>query len=81
MLSQIEVQDQIRRQLHNRLMQLSGNINFFVRVRPILPHEVNGFDIPFSFPSTHSIAAALSLSVTATTATDLTKSTLLVIDP
>jgi len=32
--------DRIRRDLHNRVMQLSGNIRVYVRVRPALPGEV-----------------------------------------
>jgi kinesin family protein C1 len=31
--------DRIRRELHNKVMQLSGNIRVFVRVRPELPGE------------------------------------------
>ena len=31
--------DRIRRDLHNRVMQLSGNIRVYVRVRPVLPSE------------------------------------------
>ena len=31
--------DRVRRDLHNRVMQLSGNIRVFVRVRPKLPSE------------------------------------------
>jgi hypothetical protein len=31
--------DRIRRDLHNRVMQLSGNIRVYVRVRPPLPGE------------------------------------------
>ena len=31
--------DQIRRNLHNRVMQLTGNIRVFVRVRPALDSE------------------------------------------
>jgi kinesin family protein C1 len=31
--------DRIRRDLHNRVMQLSGNIRVYVRVRPALPGE------------------------------------------
>lgn len=36
---QIKVMDEVRRSLHNRVMQLSGNIRVFVRVRPALPSE------------------------------------------
>jgi hypothetical protein len=32
--------DRIRRDLHNRVMQLSGNIRVYVRVRPKLPGEI-----------------------------------------
>jgi DNA repair exonuclease SbcCD ATPase subunit len=40
MLQQLSHSDQIRREMHNRLMQLMGNIRVFVRVRPALPHEL-----------------------------------------
>ena len=33
--------DRVRRGLHNRVMQLSGNIRVYVRVRPALPNENN----------------------------------------
>lgn len=32
--------DRVRRDLHNRVMQLSGNIRVYVRVRPALPGEL-----------------------------------------
>jgi myosin heavy subunit len=42
MLQQLSHSDEIRREMHNRLMQLMGNIRVFVRVRPALPHELEG---------------------------------------
>jgi len=41
LLSQLRGSDRIRRELHNKVMQLSGNIRVYVRVRPELPDEKN----------------------------------------
>jgi kinesin family protein C1 len=38
--------DRVRRQLHNKVMQLSGNIRVFVRVRPALPGEAEPMKQP-----------------------------------
>lgn len=35
----LQESDRVRRGLHNRVMQLSGNIRVYVRVRPMLPGE------------------------------------------
>ena len=40
-IRQISILDEVRKSLHNRVMQLSGNIRVFVRVRPALPEEIN----------------------------------------
>lgn len=37
---EIQLLNEIRRKLHNRVMQLSGNIRVFVRVRPLIPMEL-----------------------------------------
>jgi len=39
LFSKLQESDRVRRGLHNRVMQLSGNIRVFVRVRPELPTE------------------------------------------
>lgn len=55
LLYKIHMQDEIRRRLHDRVIQLTGNIRVFVRVRPTIENEANAAskDIatPFSFPS------------------------------
>ena len=38
--------DRVRRQLHNKVIQLSGNIRVFVRVRPALPGEEESMKQP-----------------------------------
>jgi kinesin family protein C1 len=38
--------DRVRRNLHNRVMQLSGNIRVYVRVRPALPCETKTSEEP-----------------------------------
>ncbi len=37
---QLQESDRVRRSLHNRVMQLSGNIRVYIRVRPELPGEM-----------------------------------------
>ena len=54
LLSKIALQDDVRRSLHNKVIQLSGNIRVFVRVRPCIPTEQSEWksgSSPFSFPS------------------------------
>jgi kinesin family member C1 len=55
LLYKIHMQDEIRRRLHDRVIQLTGNIRVFVRVRPTIENEVNAVSkdvaTPFSFPS------------------------------
>jgi len=54
LLRQIVLQDEVRRSLHNKVIQLSGNIRVFVRVRPTIPSEeatAKTANSPFSFPS------------------------------
>jgi kinesin family protein C1 len=40
LFQKLRASDQVRRDLHNRVMQLSGNIRVYVRVRPALPSEL-----------------------------------------
>ena len=54
LLHQIVLQEEVRRSLHNKVIQLSGNIRVFVRVRPCIPNEeakAKASTSPFSFPS------------------------------
>jgi len=52
LLQQLDIQDSVRRKLHNRVLQLSGNIKVFVRVRPTLTNEVaESGECPLTFPS------------------------------
>ena len=39
LVRQLQFMDDVRRKLHNRVMQLTGNIRVFVRVRPMLSFE------------------------------------------
>lgn len=51
LLKQLEIQDSIRRNLHNRVLQLSGNIKVYIRVRPSLPSEAEQVgECPLTFP-------------------------------
>ncbi|TMW68540.1 hypothetical protein Poli38472_006008 [Pythium oligandrum] len=45
----------VRRSLHNKVMELKGNIRVFCRVRPVLNHErkSNGNEEIFNFPDYH----------------------------
>ncbi len=47
----ILLQEEVRRSLHNRVMQLSGNIRVFVRVRPMISGEVCNSKSPYTFPT------------------------------
>eukprot|EP00980_Cylindrotheca_fusiformis_P001420 scaffold345_cov134-Cylindrotheca_fusiformis.AAC.31 len=40
LFQKLRASDQVRRDLHNRVMQLSGNIRVYVRVRPALSNEL-----------------------------------------
>ena len=44
-------QEEVRRSLHNRVMQLSGNIRVFVRVRPVIGGEDSTSISPYSYPT------------------------------
>lgn len=74
--------DMVRRALHNRVMQLSGNIRVFIRVRPVLESEMkvsrDGDESPFSFPEIGSTAADSKLLHGVD---DLTKNMLEVVEP
>ncbi|EPZ36202.1 kinesin-domain-containing protein [Rozella allomycis CSF55] len=49
--NQIQVDEKIRRKLHNDILELKGNIRVFCRVRPILPGESeNSEETKIQFP-------------------------------
>jgi len=54
LLQKIILQEELRRSLHNRVIQLSGNIRVFIRVRPCISSELTKSNItpsPFSYPT------------------------------
>lgn len=54
LLQKIILQEELRRSLHNRVIQLSGNIRVFIRVRPCISRELtksNKTPSPFSYPT------------------------------
>ena len=69
---QLQVQDEIRKRLHNRLIVCTGNMRVFVRVRPSFVNEQT--DTPFAYP----LLRDRDLS---STSSDLTKNLLIVTDP
>jgi hypothetical protein len=58
LLKKLRVMDDIRRTLHNRVIQLSGNIRVFVRVRPIIPCEMDAVAVAPKTTSAHAPASA-----------------------
>lgn len=63
--AKLRASEQIRREMHGKIMQLMGNIRVFVRVRPCLPGEskversindcVDVFDTPFQYPQLYEL--------------------------
>ena len=47
----ILMQEEVRRSLHNKVMQLCGNIRVFVRVRPMISGEVSNSASPYTYPT------------------------------
>jgi len=84
---QIRMQDEVRRQLHNKVMQLSGNMRVFVRVRPPLPTEIQGqngiqkSNTPFSFPALRDREVSMTPELSSNFADDLTKNLIIVTEP
>ena len=89
----LQESDRIRRDLHSRVMQLTGNIRVYVRVRPALPSESNeddlstqdskkrnrdGGDSPFSFPGVYDREVKSSRS---TGSDDATKNVIVATEP
>jgi len=83
LLSKIVMQEAIRRSLHNRVIQLSGNIRVFVRVRPIIASEqasVSESSAVFSFPTVFDKETPASSSAVKV-GDDLTKQFIVVTEP
>ena len=83
--NRIKLQDEVRRALHNRVMQLSGNIRVYVRVRPCVADECTVTDeVPFSFPMLVEKQCRQSSSDSPSskkTCEDITKRILVAIEP
>ncbi|KAJ7946851.1 Kinesin-like protein [Quillaja saponaria] len=65
-LSDMEMQviegENLRKKLHNTILELKGNIRVFCRVRPLLPEDGVGTDMVVSFPtSTESRGRGIEL--------------------
>ena len=53
LLAQLNETETLKRQLHNQVMELKGNIRVFCRVRPLLPSETAETNI--SFPESNAL--------------------------
>ncbi|CAN7993966.1 unnamed protein product, partial [Ixodes hexagonus] len=64
---QLQDAEMMRRELHNTLQELKGNIRVFCRVRPMLPSEEQAGDLPsrLSFPDERTVELVKSDSVSA----------------
>ena len=74
----LQTSDEIRRQLHARVMQLMGNIRVFVRVRPVLEGETASSLI--RFPG-HTGKSSNEGTTQVASADDLTKKLVEVVEP
>ena len=74
----LQTSDEIRRQLHARVMQLMGNIRVFVRVRPVLEGEKASMLIKFPGHTGNSSNEETSQG---NSADDLTKKLVEVVEP
>ncbi len=82
LLQKILLQEQVRRSLHNKVMQLSGNIRVYIRVRPRLPSEASKSDEQtFSFPSVYDNCAQASSPSANKPEEDLTKKFIVATEP
>jgi kinesin family protein C1 len=87
LLRQIVLQEEVRRSLHNKVIQLSGNIRVFVRVRPSIPSEeatAKTAKSPFSFPSVfdqNTTASSITSTSTVNVGDDLTKRFIVATEP
>ena len=79
---QIQIQDEVRRSLHNQVMQLSGNIRVYVRVRPCIANEISPEnELPFHFPALTERQQQNSSSSSKKNCDDLTKSVIVATEP
>ncbi|KAF1882011.1 hypothetical protein Lal_00038654 [Lupinus albus] len=54
--------EQLRKKLHNTILELKGNIRVFCRVRPLLPDDATGTDMVVSYPtSTETLGQGIDL--------------------
>ena len=65
MQSKLHKNEEIRRRLHNKVIELKGNIRVFCRVRPILKHETigmrNGVGDVYKYPDKTEDARMIEL--------------------
>lgn len=78
----ILMQEEVRRSLHNKVMQLSGNIRVFIRVRPTIASENSSSASPFTFPTIFDRSQSPSdTSVSVDSGDDLTKRFIIATEP
>lgn len=80
LLQQIVLQEKVRRTLHNKVIQLAGNIRCFVRVRPCIKNESPDERSPFSFPTVFDKKGA-SNGPTLNSSDDVTKRFIIATEP
>ena len=78
--AKVLMQEEVRRSLHNRVMQLSGNIRVFIRVRPTIANETSTNASPFTFPTIFDKSKSCS-DTSVNTGDDLTKRFIVAIEP
>jgi len=96
LLRKLTVMEEKRRCLHNRVMQLAGNIRVFVRVRPVITaeqhviegrkrkHEHQDEESPFNFPGVCDrdlSPSSTASSSSSSSADDMTKNVLELTEP
>ncbi len=77
----ILMQEEVRRSLHNRVMQLSGNIRVFVRVRPTISGEVSNSASPYTYPTIYDRSKPFSDTSVSVEEDDLTKRFIVATEP
>lgn len=80
LFEKILLQEEIRRSLHNKVMQLSGNIRVFVRVRPQITNEISSAESPFTFPTIFDKSQSSSVA-SVNIGDDLTKRFIVATEP
>lgn len=95
LLRKLAVMEEKRRCLHNRVIQLSGNMRVFVRVRPVIPAEqaiakegtgkrkmaTQDEESPFHFPGICDRDLSPSSSTSNSSADDMTKNLIEITEP